>query len=726
MPRTETLKNPTTQNVTSPGPTVVGSPSTRNQASNVSSYEEAQLEELDVLKSIYMDDFVDAGVKTAWSKPIERSFKLKVASFSDPTIFVKLFVTLSSTYPKSVPVVRLEEHANVRQEIVERIRRFINDKPKDLLGEVMVHQLASDIEEMLEEEFSARARGDALPSLGEERAISEAVAQGKAQEKADREHAALVKRHQIAKEEENRKLQQMLDEEMRKRDELKQKRRTIEFSPTSSNLESIVFDRAVNLSDENRTVHSFREVFLTRQLGQRSEVSVFVASPATPEPTSISLLVKRVTRRGHPVKEAISKLDKALEKLTLAHHPSISRLLAFRIDDDKNDWHFDLLSEFGNQGTLLDLLEIVEVLPITKAKSYAIQLLQALDYLHKSSITHGHVRPRNIIITRMISGLVRLQLADAGITDAINTSFPPPTKRPVTPWSAPESGSGVINTRTDIWDFALVLIQMLFGVEYPQRFSSPASFLTGASLSDPLEDLLEECLKTDARRRPSAFQLVPNEFFRTDVMATATSVNIARSARKSRTVSHGASQPHPARLLKQESSIGLGGSASRYALEWDESGRLGRGGYGEVVKARNRLDGKVYAIKKISHKSPAELSEVLSEVYLLATLNHPYVVRYYTAWPEDEEDASDEATETTEFSEDRDFFDRGKNPSFSMHQSTGGLDFISSSGFPKIEFGNDDDSEETSSSSEDSESETSEEKPSVGNCPILTWNLPLI
>lgn len=78
------------------------------------------------------------------------------------------------------------------------------------------------------------------------------------------------------------------------------------------------------------------------------------------------------------------------------------------------------------------------------------------------------------------------------------------------------------------------------------------------------------------------------------------------------------------------------GLLSRYAAEWDELGRIGKGGYGEVVRARNKLDGRVYAIKKIKASSAAALDGVLSEVMLLSRLNHPYVVRYFSARAEDD------------------------------------------------------------------------------------------
>jgi len=48
---------------------------------------------------------------------------------------------------------------------------------------------------------------------------------------------------------------------------------------------------------------------------------------------------------------------------------------------------------------------------------------------------------------------------------------------------------------------------------------------------------------------------------------------------------------------------------SRYQNEYDEIETLGKGGFGQVFKARNRLDGQLYAIKKIKLQSkPKEFS----------------------------------------------------------------------------------------------------------------------
>ena len=81
---------------------------------------------------------------------------------------------------------------------------------------------------------------------------------------------------------------------------------------------------------------------------------------------------------------------------------------------------------------------------------------------------------------------------------------------------------------------------------------------------------------------------------------------------------------------------------SRYQSEFREIDRLGKGGFGTVFRCENALDGRQYAIKKVRIPSGEEFSQrlqrVLREVKTLARLDHPNIVRYYTAWLEAEED----------------------------------------------------------------------------------------
>ncbi|ORX81153.1 hypothetical protein BCR32DRAFT_182287, partial [Anaeromyces robustus] len=71
----------------------------------------------------------------------------------------------------------------------------------------------------------------------------------------------------------------------------------------------------------------------------------------------------------------------------------------------------------------------------------------------------------------------------------------------------------------------------------------------------------------------------------------------------------------------------------RYQNEYDEIEALGKGGFGQVYKARNRLDGQLYAIKKI--KLQNEDLRIVREVKTFARIsNHPNIVRYHASWIE--------------------------------------------------------------------------------------------
>jgi translation initiation factor 2-alpha kinase 4 len=73
------------------------------------------------------------------------------------------------------------------------------------------------------------------------------------------------------------------------------------------------------------------------------------------------------------------------------------------------------------------------------------------------------------------------------------------------------------------------------------------------------------------------------------------------------------------------------------------------------------------------------------------------VVRYYTAWPEAE---ADDDYDSASSDGDESDWESDVSPTTTTTdggghgKSGGGLDFISSSGYPKIEFGSDDESED--------------------------------
>ena len=64
---------------------------------------------------------------------------------------------------------------------------------------------------------------------------------------------------------------------------------------------------------------------------------------------------------------------------------------------------------------------------------------------------------------------------------------------------------------------------------------------------------------------------------------------------------------------------------SRYANDFEQLEELGRGGFGIVCKARHRLGGNIYAIKKIMLSKKLrteEFKRIRREITYLSSLNH--------------------------------------------------------------------------------------------------------
>ncbi|XP_045440151.1 eukaryotic translation initiation factor 2-alpha kinase 3 isoform X6 [Pipistrellus kuhlii] len=77
------------------------------------------------------------------------------------------------------------------------------------------------------------------------------------------------------------------------------------------------------------------------------------------------------------------------------------------------------------------------------------------------------------------------------------------------------------------------------------------------------------------------------------------------------------------------------GYISRYLTDFEPIQCLGRGGFGVVFEARNKVDDCNYAIKRIRLPNRELAREkVMREVKALAKLEHPGIVRYFNAWLE--------------------------------------------------------------------------------------------
>jgi translation initiation factor 2-alpha kinase 4 len=409
------------------------------------------------------------------------------------------------------------------------------------------------------------------------------------------------------------------------------------------------FDQAINFVDASGNLFAFQVVIgkaLLRQ-GPVSKCYMVRALVSGGEPPIVVLKqtdLDTVSKDHNSYKKQLQMLEAELEQVKKIRHQNIVELLGFKVHkkvdetgESESSWTVSILIEFAEKGSLEELLDMAGNLGVNKVRSWTIDLLDALRYIHDHGIVHQDIHCGNILLFRDAAGDVRPKLADVGYERKLHSlcskTRPADTLAVAKSayWIPPELANSEhpqYTQKTDVWDFGIMFLQMAFGLTVFRKYSSPTALMESLALSHSLKELVHRLFKADAKKRPRAFELSSSEFLATDAPILEDDISSAGSRLGSISLMPGTPRK------QRHDSMNAGISFSRYLEDFVEEGRLGKGGFGEVVKARKKLDGQIYAIKKITQKSSDSLTEVLKEVRLLSQLSHPYVVRkYITCFP---------------------------------------------------------------------------------------------
>ncbi|KAI1810694.1 serine/threonine-protein kinase gcn2 [Poronia punctata] len=682
-------------------------------------YIDVQNEEIMVLKAIYGDDFVEhKAANTAWKKS-EPSFEIRVKALSNEDMAITLSVVLTATYPKSVPLLSLKDDTYLNESTLFKLNKLIETKPKALAAsqqaEPMIHELAEGLQDILEDAAQIKAQGLELPSLEEERAAHENELAKQALEQQQEEE----RKKQDARREEERAMQDQLQQEVeRQRQKAKEsKRRQKPRTMSSSNQEvsadygtsRVEFDQPCETTDATGNVFHFNTVMGKTMLQEGPSSATYRVWPSlggVQECQGLALkefkLKSSSSKDPAQFKKQLQALEQLLESVKKMRHRNIVTLMNYRIDPipvDEGDsntvgWVARILTPLAEKGPLGELLELAGCLDVKKVRSWTADLLDALGFLHSHGIVHQDIHSRNILLFRQATGDIVPKLSDVAYQGEMHAlcrtsnSVSSVNSARSSYWLPPEiagNSKPQLTQKSDVWDLGVVFLQMAFGLDVFQRYQSPAALIESVFLSSSCHELVTRFFKLDPKKRPRAFELSSSEFLATD--APVVIEDLAAPIPRSQSLN---SMPQNSPLKLRRDSTAQYTSFSRYREDFVEEGRLGKGGFGEVVKARKKLDGQIYAIKKISQRSQTSLTEILREVRLLSQLSHPAVVRYYNTWLEEIPDFSeaDDDTSTGYLTTNGSKNTATQDVEIQFTTSTGGLDFISSS-HPNIEFGYD-------------------------------------
>ncbi|PWY99241.1 Serine/threonine-protein kinase [Testicularia cyperi] len=398
-------------------------------------------------------------------------------------------------------------------------------------------------------------------------------------------------------------------------------------------------------------------------------------------------------------KRKVEEVEFELDKLIKVREPGLVNVLAGAVtrNTSSHGWKLSVVLERTDGLRLRDLLEQCETLPWRRVRHLLLALLKTLDSLHSRNLLHRSIGVGVVHVERGASAsegrsLVRLadaayvrRLRDMHVSNPLNDSSAPLAEphRPDT-WRPPESIDQPLSysRKRDVWDVGVCACQMLFGLDCIHDNELPEHLIRESIVLPPhVKAFLLMLLERSSKRRATAASLVS----RLEEIIIYEDTELSDGS-KTKTVKQGhrplvatpvtgslrdgrpeTARPRAGSLAvvpaspnlqtpagrgagQQDAHAGLlwpflapslsgasqASTSSRYLSDFEEVEFLGKGAFGSVVKARNRLDGRFYAVKKIKlSSSPDEDERTLREISALSRLDHPHIVRYTTCWIEE-------------------------------------------------------------------------------------------
>lgn len=660
---------------------------------------ERQTNEVEALKSIYMGDFEEVNLDGDPEAENLFCFRIRLdptASELRNFVYCHLLVTMPLEYPKRAPILRVEKGSGMADAQLESLQNAIESMARQNLDQEMVYELCTFGQEFLTKHSSA-IRGVKQKSAYEQMVDRLERDNREARERMKTQFKQMLALATQQRQERDAMLCAQIEKErtLLQLQITAQLKNSKKLGLTSLGVGGLLFVDPI--LDENSAVD---DAALTQEddpLGDLSLTSSVQLSPTPKSPkndasrdealsealTELSVATARygvplqadppfdrvllVTAKSDPevtgtlsvattsAPEFACKMVEVWRKLS---HPNLVRVYEIcqvrqveGVEEDATNKlplaciDDTLLTQRIPAGSVLvlesALLKYVslrtvvgqcEVLTLGFARHIMLQLLSALSYLHGLDVCHKQINLDTILVkfdrtnesptVAMLTGLYRYDLLGA---------------RGKCRWKCPQK---LKSSSSDVWELACAILEAVIGTKFAETVSDPARLLDSKSWSSQMPSLVSSLFKAalegDIMRRPSAADLLLHPFFAPE-NAEQDSTLAFRSDKFAVPAQAGWNSSATNLHDWDQEDANAPAYFSRYKTDFDELGILGKGGFGEVVKARNKVDNRIYAIKKVKldSRDVESSKKLLREVQLLSRLHHQFVVRYYQAWVED-------------------------------------------------------------------------------------------
>ncbi|KAF5320234.1 hypothetical protein D9611_011377 [Ephemerocybe angulata] len=641
------------------------------------STEELQQNEITVLKSIYADDFIECAPPKAW-KGAARLHEF-IIRITNPEYPDKVSLDLHVKFPKTYPALAcatftIQKPAKgLSSDQISRLQQYINGEAQKERGTEMVFTIVTSCQEWLIKHASpAKEVSGSLAIQMNKRALDEE----KAKRQREAEEAA---REQERREQEAKELEAQIEadawrQHLAREQQYKSRKRanseTTEV-PFMSDTPLETFGHEILIEGVHfNTV----KLFHPRKSGLET---IYLAEPVCEDLKQIMPLELHIytfessyysTSQG---RKKLKHAEEEIKELTAIRHDNLVTVFAVKLNlpHSSDPPQLIILMEQPPPVTLFDVLNDSHSLREERASQYLSQILLGLNALHNRDLVHRGINAKCIglstardnpaqKIIKLGKAVFHTHLLDLHRSNSFGPHVPPVSDEPPIGdgWLSRDvknESSLLYTRRRDIHSVGIVLLQMLMGLDVVERFSDVEAAIHASSISPALSRQATTMLVDTKKNGISCMSLLSElaqsnaseETYRTPL--TSRTLPVSMSARSGRwqdtTVAHNGMDPRtPVPNMfygSPELEYFAGRSmrkphASRWKDDWEELELLGKGAFGSVVKARNKIDNRIYAVKKVKLKTEKNDTKIMREVNALSRLNHRFIVRYYTTWIE--------------------------------------------------------------------------------------------
>ncbi|ODN77808.1 hypothetical protein L202_04931 [Cryptococcus amylolentus CBS 6039] len=629
-----------------------------------------QDEELDSLRAIYPDEWHDVPPKkTAWGTEVDGGWwEVKICGLEDERVSVILKGKMTQAYPQQVPPLSLREPEYLTAKHVQQLHTLVQEKAKSKTGEVMIFELIETVRDFITDNHAP------LPNPGDVNLLEEKARREEAQRAAEEANRATEdERKKKELDKNNRYLHDQIQlNTIKKKETADQHKQQLEERRRQ---ESLVLLEIGDLEtrdlelDESISVAGYEGKWKWWILfGGKKEIlwTTYTAEPDSSKASSldavsfvkasspnVSVQIIDFANPWYSTALGSKRIDSCTVEVLRSQETkseNIVNVLAVKRAKSPKGWErLVLVTEGLSEGVKLRSWIGREGLDEDVTKEYLTQVLHGLSQLHQHNCCQKQLDLDFVLVSSAPHGQKAVKLLGTCYARRIidmHKSNPFLRSRVETvpeEWISPdERDSPHTYTRPrDMWLVGLLLVQMLFGPDTLNNYHNFHSLVQHApGLSDSMMDLLTGLLHPNPKKRLTADEALSKLRCFDETTRRAVKMPIhgrVDSIPQSPNELFGASPINRGAFMNHRPSTPqlFAPRLSRYRADFEEVEFLGKGGFGEVVKARNKLDGRSYAIKKVKLRPEDNEQKVYREVNNLSRVNHQHIVRYYGCWLED-------------------------------------------------------------------------------------------